>query len=324
MNKFVARTIGPFEVSPVGLGCMSLSGYPESKAFMIDKREQALATIHAALDAGVTFLDTADAYAPTWNSYGHNEVLLAEAIRTWSGSTVQKSKIVIATKAGVTRAKGNDWFGVGGYNSSKEYLYRATEASALRLGVRKIQLWHHHRPDPSLTFEEQYENVNSLKDHGIVQSIGLSNVNSSQLGIALKIIGGPKDGGIVSVQNELSPRFSLNLDVLEMCEKNGIAFLAWSPFGGIGRADNINSEKYEALHAMARHKGVSVFALTIAWHLAKSKVIIPIPGATQPKTILDSISGSRVNLSEDEFNEINEALPETSTVAGTYIPKRQP
>jgi aryl-alcohol dehydrogenase-like predicted oxidoreductase len=322
MRNDATRFIGKFEISPVGLGCMSLSGYPESKSFMVDKRDQAIATVHAALDTGVTLLDTADAYAPTWNTYGHNEILVAEALRTWNVSPERKSKVVISTKAGVTRTKGSDWFGTGGFNSSKSYLYRAVEASALRLGVSKIQLWHHHRPDPSLTFEEQYENVNSLKDHGIVQSIGLSNVNSAQLEIALKIIGGPKDGGVVSVQNELSPRFSMNIDVLEMCEDNGIAFLSWSPFGGIGRPDNINSGNFAGLHAIAQRKKISVFALTIAWHLARSKVIIPIPGATQPSTILDSFSGSKIDLSADEFNEINETLPESSTVAGTYIPRK--
>jgi aryl-alcohol dehydrogenase-like predicted oxidoreductase len=323
MRNDAPRFIGKFEVSPVGLGCMSLSGYPESKSFMVDKRDLAISTVHAALDAGLTYLDTADAYAPTWNTYGHNEVLLSEAVRTWNGSPEQKLNIVVATKAGLTRARGTDWFGTGGFNSSKSYLYRAVEASALRLGVSKIQLWHHHRPDPSLTFEEQYENVNSLKDHGIVESIGLSNVNSAQLDVALKIIGGPKDGGIVSVQNELSPRFSLNIDVLEKCEKEGIAFLSWSPFGGIGRPDNIKSNNFKGLHEMAIRKGVSIFALTIAWHLHRSKVIIPIPGATQPATILDSFSGSTIDLSRDEFNEINATLPESSTVAGTYIPKRK-
>lgn len=322
MGNKITRNIGKIEIFPVGLGCMALSGYPESKSYMIDKRDQAIATVHSALDAGVTFLDTADAYAPTWNSYGHNEVLLAEALRTWNGSPERKLKVLIATKGGVTRASGNDWFGKGGFDSRKSYLYRAVEASALRLGVSKIQLWHHHRTDPSLTFEEQYENVNSLKDHGIVQNIGLSNVTSTQLEVALKIIGGPKDGGIVSVQNELSPRFSINIDVLDICENNGIAFLSWSPFGGIGRADNINSRKFEGLHAIARRKNLSIFALTIAWHLARSRVIIPIPGATQPKTILDSISGSKIELSSDEFKEINETLLESSTVAGTYIPKK--
>ena len=289
---------------------------------MVDKRDQAIATIHAALDAGVTLLDTADVYAPTWNSYGHNEVLIAEALRTWSASPSKKAKIVVSTKSGVTRAKGTDWFGIGGFDASKGYLYRAVEASALRLGMNTIQLWHHHRPDPSLPYEKQCENILSLKDHGIVQNIGLSNISNEQLKIALSIIGGPRDGGVVSIQNELSPRFSLNLDVLDTCEQLGIAFLSWSPFGGIGRPDNINSANFSSLHNMAERKGISIFALTIAWHLARSKVIIPIPGATQAKTILDSFSGSQVDLSEEEYEEILEFLPASSTIAGTYIPKK--
>lgn len=323
MNNSFTRRIGKLEVIPVGLGCMPLSGYPPSKSFILENRDQALATVHAALDAGINFLDTADVYAPTWNSYGHNELLLAEALRTWSASAELKSKVIIATKAGITRSKGEDWFGERGFNSTKSYLYRAVEASAMRLERSTIQLWHHHRFDLSLSMEEQYENINSLKDHGIVESIGLSNVNADQLQIALKIIGTPKEGGVVSIQNEFSPRFSQNLDVLELCEKEGIAFLPWSPFGGIGRPDNINSPNFATLHAMADRKGVSRFALTIAWHLARSPMIIPIPGSTQPATILDSLSGSRIDLSESEFQELCDTMPESSTENGTYIPKKQ-
>ena len=105
-------------------------------------------------------------------------------------------------------------------------------------------------------------------------------------------------------------------------EKFGIAFLTWSSFGGIGRPDNINSENYGHLHGLAKEKNVSIFALTIAWHLARSKSIIPICGATQPATILDSFSGAKLDLSEAEFQMLNQSLPESSEVAGTYIPKK--
>ena len=129
---------------------------------------------------------------------GHNEILVGEAFRSWSGSPEAKSKIVIATKGGITRAKGDTWWGVPGRNASKHYLYRAVEASAAKMGLAKIPLWQHHRLDTSITFEEQFENVMTLKEHGYVGAIGLSNVNAEQLRRAIAIGGKPADGGIVS------------------------------------------------------------------------------------------------------------------------------
>jgi aryl-alcohol dehydrogenase-like predicted oxidoreductase len=135
--------------------------------------------------------------------------------------------------------KNDTWYGELGFNSTRSYLYRAVEGSAARLGVDKIKLWQHHRVDPKLTVQEQYENVNTLKEHGIVENIGLSNVTLEQLKVALSIIGGPKDGGVVSVKNEFSPRFRVSSDVLEFCTQVGIAFLPWYPLGGIGKPENV-------------------------------------------------------------------------------------
>lgn len=315
-----SRFIGGLEVSPIGLGCMPLSGYPESMAFILDDRDRAIQTIHAALNAGINFFDTSDAYAPSWNQYGHNEKLIAEAVRSWTGNEIQKSSIVIASKGGITREKSDNWFGALGFNSTKDYLYRAVEASAARLEVDKIKLWHHHRIDPKLSIEKQYSNVRSLKDHGIVENIGLCNVNIEQLKVGLNVIGGPKDGGVVSVQNEFSPRFRLNSDVLELCRSKGIAFLPWSPFGGVRGVNNVASQSFSVLQNMARRMNVSVFALTIAWHLSKGLNVIPIPGSSQPKTILDSFLGTHINLSESDISEFENGLPPSSQEAGTYIP----
>lgn len=315
-----SRFIGNLEVSSIGLGCMPLSGYPESMAFILDDRDRAIQTIHAALNAGINLFDTSDAYSPSWNQYGHNEKLIAEAVRSWDGSEVQKSSIVIATKGGITRGKSDNWFGALGFNSTKDYLYRAVEASASRLEIEKIKLWHHHRVDPKLSIEEQYSNVRSLKDHGIVENIGLCNVNIEQLKVGLNVIGGPKDGGVVSVQNEYSPRFRLNSDVLEFCRSTGIAFLPWSPFGGVRGVNNVASQSFSVLQSVAQRMNLSVFALTIAWHLSKGSNVIPIPGSSQPKTILDSLLGTDIKLSESDINEIEKGLPPSSQEAGTYIP----
>jgi aryl-alcohol dehydrogenase-like predicted oxidoreductase len=241
---------------------------------------------------------------------GHNEILVAEAVRSWSGSPSAKSEIVIATKGGITRApdEGN-WFGKAGRNASEHYLYRAVEASAAKMQVSTIKLWQHHRLDPAMSFEDQFENVMKLKAHGIVQQIGVSNYNAEQLRRAIKIGGTPAQGGVVSVQNEWSPRSRAWADVLEICQEFGIAFLPWSPLGGIDNSQSLENAHFAAFEEIAAKRGVSRFAVAIAWHLAGSKVSIPIPGATRRESILDSLTGLNIELTSDEMAQLNASLP---------------
>jgi aryl-alcohol dehydrogenase-like predicted oxidoreductase len=305
----LTRKIGPYEVTAVGLGCMPLSMATDRNKWVLDDRDYAISVIHAALDAGVQLLDTADIYAPAWNAMGHNEILVGEAFKSWSATPEQKAKIVIATKGGITRAKGDNWWGVPGRNASKHYLYRAVEASAAKMGLSKIPLWQHHRLDTSITFEEQFENVMSLKDHGYVGAIGLSNVNAAQLRRAIEIGGTPAQGGIVSVQNEFSPRYRLSADVIDICTENGIAFLPWSPLGGGSNFQKIATGEFGAFDRIAAEKGVTAYALTIAWHLAQFPTSIPIPGASKAASILDSLSGADISLSAAEIAELNASCP---------------
>ena len=305
----LTRTLGPYEVTAVGLGCMPLSMATDRNKWILEDREAAIGVIHAALDAGVQLLDTADIYAPAWNAMGHNEKIVGEAFRTWSGTPEQKSKVVIATKGGITRAKGDNWWGIPGRNASKHYLYRAVEASAAKMGLSKIPLWQHHRLDPSITFEEQFENVLTLKDHGYVGAIGLSNVNAEQLRRAIKIGGTPAQGGVVSVQNEYSPRYRLWSEVIDICNEHGIAYLPWSPLGGGSNFQKIASGELGAFDRIAASKGVSPYALTIAWHLNQFPTSIPIPGASKATSILDSLTGASITLSADEIAELNASCP---------------
>ena len=303
------RKLGPFEVKAVGMGCMPLSMATERNKWILDDPDYAIGVIHAALDAGVQLLDTADIYAPAWNAMGHNERVVGEAFRTWGGSAEAKAKVVIATKGGITRAKGDDWWGVPGRNASKHYLYRAVEASAAKMGLSKIPLWQHHRLDTSITFEEQFENVLTLKEHGYVQTIGLSNVNAEQLRRAIKIGGTPEQGGVISVQNEFSPRYRLSADVIDICTEYGIAFLPWSPLGGGSNFEKIATGEFGAFDRIAAAKGVSAYALTVAWHLNQFPTAIPIPGASKAASILDSLSGASIELSEQEIAELNATCP---------------
>jgi len=305
----LTRKIGSFEVTAVGLGCMPLSMASDRNKWVLDDPGHAIGVIHAALDAGVQLLDTADIYAPAWNAMGHNERLVGEAFRSWNGSAEKKAKVVIATKGGITRAKGEDWWGVPGRNASKHYLYRAVEASAAKMGLSTIPLWQHHRLDTSITFEEQFENVLSLKEHGYVQNIGLSNVNAEQLRKAIEIGGTPSEGGIVSVQNEFSPRYRLWADVIDICTEYGIAYLPWSPLGGGSNFQKIATGEFGAFDRIAEEKGVSAYALTIAWHLNQFPTSIPIPGASRAESILDSLSGAAITLSSEEIAELNASCP---------------
>jgi aryl-alcohol dehydrogenase-like predicted oxidoreductase len=303
------RAIGSFSVSAIGMGCMPLSFPHDRSPDLVNQPEVAIGVIHAALDAGITLLDTADIYAPSWNTMGHNEVLVGKAFASWSGTAEQKRKVVITTKAGITREKDGTMFGISGRNSSKHYLYRAVEASASKLGLDKIPLWQHHRTDPAISYEVQFENVMTLKEHGYVGEIGLSNVNAEMLRHAIKAGGTPQEGGIVSVQNEFSPNYRHWPEVIEICKEYGIAFLPWSPLGGGRNFKRIASGEIGKFKDIADAKGVSPYALTIAWHLHQYPTAIPIPGASKAASILDSLTGLEIALSEDEIAILNASCP---------------
>ena len=309
--------LGNREVSAVGIGLMNVSWIWSNGAALdpIRRQEQAIPAIHAGLDAGITLLDTADIYAPTWDAFGHNEIFAAEALRTWSGTKEQKSKVVIATKAGITRKPGEVW----ARNGSMDYLLRAAEASAGRLGVDKIDLWQHHRLDPDIVFETQFANVLALKERGIVDQIGVSNYDANQLEIAVKMGGTPEEGGIVSVQNEFSPRYRYDLDVLEVCEKYGITFLPWSPLGGVRTKSEISEAS--VFEELAPKYFASPFALALAWEMKYSPAVLPIPGATRAESIIDCVSATEIELSDEDFNLISENLPEQAEYSSELLPK---
>lgn len=301
------RKLGPWDVFPIGLGCMNVS-WPRGAAVEEETRRiSATPGIQAGLDAGVTLLDTADIYAPTWNQVGHNEEFVAQALSTWEADPGQKEKVLIATKGGITRSDGEKW----GRNGSLEYLVGAAERSRDRLGVEVIDLWQHHRLDPFLPFETQFENVLELKSRGIVSEVGVSNYNAAHLVKALEIGGGSDQGGLISVQNEFSPMYRHDLDVLEICEDQGIAFLPWSPLGGSKKVNRITSGEVGAFVSMAGDKNVTPQALVLAWLMAYSPAIIPIPGATRAATIRDSVSAVDITLTDDEVDALTASLPES-------------
>jgi aryl-alcohol dehydrogenase-like predicted oxidoreductase len=297
------RTVGDQLVSCVGLGCM-----PLSFGHMVERREQAIATIHRALDLGITLLDTANIYAPTWDAVGHNEALVAEALEKYSGPA-SLTDLLVTTKGGITRGPGESW----GRDSSSAALQAACEDSLAQLGVEVIDLYQHHRHDPSQTYESQIQALASLKEQNLVRQIGLSNVNAAELTLALDLVGGPQEGGIVSVQNEFSPRYRGDADVLDVCTSRGIAFLPWSPLGGSDQAKEVGSH-YAAFAQVGEEIGASPQETVIAWLLAKSSVIIPIPGATRPETVESIVRAASITLSPDQFTRLDTTASEQSSM----------
>jgi len=290
------RKIADLTVSLVGLGCMPLSNIK-----MVDHREQAIATIHHAIDLGITLLDTANVYSPTWDTFGHNETLVAEAMRTYSGSA-DISKVVIATKGGIIKPAEN----VVERDGTREGLLKACEASLKRLNTSSIELYQFHRHDPSVTYTEQMLSLKALKDAGMVKRIGLSNAQGPELAVALEILGGPNDGGVVSIQNEYSPRYRGEQDVLDKCAELGIAFLPWSPLGGAAQAGEVGS-RYSDFAAVATEVGATAQEVVLAWLLALTPVMIPIPGATKTATVDSIIRSTEVKLTSAQVERLTAA-----------------
>ena len=279
------RRIGDLTVSAIGLGAMPLSTKTDRPS-----REDAVATVHAALDAGVTLVDTADAYALDESEFGHNEELVAEALAS-SGT----SDVLVATKGGHTR-RGTDWE----LDGSPAYLRRACEASLRRLGVDAIGLYQFHRPDPRTPWEDSMGALRQLVDDGLVQRAGISNADVAQIDVARSIVG----PALVSVQNQFAPGWRFSADELAHCAGHGLAFIPWSPFGGVTAAGSLGSTA-PAFAEVAQELGVSVYQVTLAWHLAQADVVIPIPGASRPGSIVDSAAASHVQLSDAQFARLN-------------------
>ena len=304
------RLIGDLTVSSVGLGCMPLSN-PE----MLPERERAIATVHHALDLGITLLDTSNIYAPAWDAVGHNEALVAEAVRTYSGPA-DLTSLVLTTKGGIVRGEGETW----GRDSTPSALQRACEDSLAQLGVAVIDLYQHHRHDPSIPYADQMRAMDALKQAGLIRRIGLSNVNADELAVALDILGGPSDGGVVSVQNEYSPRYREDADVLARCTELGIAFLPWSPLGGANQAREVGSH-YAAFGEVGDEIGATAQETVLAWLLRTSDVMIPIPGATRPATVDSIVRALTVTLSDDQFARLQATEPAHGSMYPEDLPR---
>ena len=276
------RQIAGTDIFPIGLGGMpmSLSGRPPE--------EQSLRAIHAALDAGVNLIDTADAYCVDESDVGHNERLIAKALRG------RRDGVFVATKGGHTRP-GGAWE----LDGRPEYIKQACEASLKALETDRIDLYQYHRPDPGVPYEETIGAFKDLQDDGKIRWVGISNANVEQIELACSIV------DVVAVQNQLSLEYTAPIGKGEvaLCEERGIAFLPWSPLGGIPKAGEA-AGRHGAVREAAEAHGVSPQQVALAWLLSLSPVVIPIPGASRPESIEDSVRAVELELTPEELERI--------------------
>ena len=283
-------TVGRVTVGAVGLGLMT---FDQTGA---QPREQLLDTVRAALDAGVTLFDTADAYGPGdekgADAQGENERLIASLLAELG----VRDRVFLATKAGHVRTEGGGW----DVDSSAVHLESAVEKSLERLGGDHIDLWQHHRPDPTVPYEEVVGTLKRVHDAGKVRMVGLSNADPDQIRLAHSVLG----DALVSVQNQFSPAFRSSAPEIEVCAELGLAFLPWSPLGGLNSAKGLGDE-HPAFAEIASERGVSPQQVALAWELAQDPCVIPIPGAKRPSSITDSAAAADLELSAEELARLD-------------------
>ncbi|TAG86914.1 MAG: aldo/keto reductase [Oscillatoriales cyanobacterium] len=285
-NKKLGNT--NFNISAIGLGGMplSLTGRPTEA--------QSIAVIHHALDLGVTLIDTADSYCQDQSDKHHNEELIAKALQQYTGDI---RAVTIATKGGLMRPQGS-WTRNGNPHHLRETIRESFEALG---GQKPIDLWQYHAPDPSYTIEVALAPAKEAVEEGIIRFVGVSNFSVEQIKRARDIV------EIVSVQNQYNPwhREPESDGVLEYCEAEKLTFFPWSPLGGSRRVTSL--QDIPAIAKLAAEKNVSVYCIVLAWLMAKSPCIVPIPAATKLSSIEDSVKAVDVKLTDEEIQQISES-----------------
>jgi aryl-alcohol dehydrogenase-like predicted oxidoreductase len=294
MTNVAPRFIGDRPVFPIALGgaSWSFTDHPLWGNIRPPDDELALRAIHAALDAGMTLIDTARAYT-TVDHPGHSQALIARALASHPAG----SQVMVATKGGHYR-KGNSFPN----DASPDAIRRDCESSLCLLGVDCIDLYQLHTPDPEVPIATTMSAFAELRDEGLIRYVGVSGVSLAQLEEAASVV------PITSVQNMFSPFRQDDRPMLDYCTEHSIAYLAHSPLsggGGLLGGQAHLSEAFPAAAAIAERQNISVQRLALAWLLTLSPVIIPITGASKPATIRDSALAARINLTDDDLSELD-------------------
>jgi aryl-alcohol dehydrogenase-like predicted oxidoreductase len=266
---------GDLTVNRLGFGAMRITGSgvwgdpPD--------RDQAIETLRRAVELGVNFIDTADSYGPEVS-----ESLIAAALHPYPDD------LVIATKGGYTRSGPNRWTPDG----RPEHLRSACEGSLRRLGVEQITLYQLHVPDPNVPYAESVGALAELHKEGKIRHVGVSNVSEEQLREAQRIV------PVVSVQNRYNVTDRSSQPVLDVCEQESLVFLPWAPIQQAG--------KNVGVLAAARRLGVTEHQVVLAWLLASSPAILPIPGTGSPGHAAENIAAAGIELTGDEVRAIRD------------------
>jgi aryl-alcohol dehydrogenase-like predicted oxidoreductase len=320
------RKLGSLEVSALGLGCMGMSEFygPSDEA-------ESIATIHRAIELGITLLDTADAYGPFTN-----EELVGRAI---AGKRDKRDRVIVATKCGIVRDPKNPR--ARGFSGRPEYIKQACDGSLRRLGIDVIDLYQLHRVDPETPIEESVGAMADLVRAGKVRAIGLSEASGATLRKAHAV------HPLASVQTEYSLwTRDPEGDVLDTCRELGIGFLAYSPLGRgfltgqIKRFEDLAADDFRRyqprfqgenfaknltlvsrVEGMARAKGCTPSQLALAWVMAKAPFIVPIPGTKRRKYLEDNAGAATVTFTRAELEHIDTVFP-PDAVAGTRYPEQ--
>jgi pyridoxine 4-dehydrogenase len=267
---------GDIHIHRLGFGAMRITGegiWGEPK-----NSEQAKKVLRRAVELGVNFIDTADAYGPDVS-----ERLIAEALHPYP------KDLIIATKGGLTRSGPNAWAPVG----RPEYLQQCVEMSLRRLKVERIDLWQLHRIDPQVPVEESLGVIKKLQQQGKIRHVGLSEVNADEIKRASKVL------PIVSVQNLYNLGDRNHEKTLEYCQRHNLGFIPWFPVAA-GRLARPGGP----LDGAAKRHNVTVAQLSLAWLLHHSPVMLPIPGTSSVEHLEENIAAAGIKLSADEWKTI--------------------